>query len=133
MRFELGGVQFLADQHQARGTGLVGAPLAVEVLVEARAHALDQQAHRLVGDGGETLDPQDAVLDHQLGQGVQQQAFVGLGQLDGDGIEGVVIVVVVIVIAVMVMVVVAVAAVDVFLGTGTQAQQHIQGDRCWLR
>jgi hypothetical protein len=59
---------------------LVAAPGAVEVLVEARAHALDQQAHRFAGDGGEALGAQDAELGDQLRQGVEQQAFVGLGR-----------------------------------------------------
>lgn len=37
-RFERGSVQRLADQHQAGDTRLVGAPGAVEVLVETGAH-----------------------------------------------------------------------------------------------
>ncbi len=116
--------QLLTDQHQTRDARFFGAPLTVEMLIETRAHALDQQAHRLVRNRREAFDPQDAVLHHQLRQRVEQQAFVGLRQFDGDRIEGVVIVVVVI--TVVMVIVVTVAAVDMLLGAGAEADQHVQ-------
>ena len=95
------------------------------MLVKTGAHALNQQAHRFARNRGETLDPQNAVADHQLRQGFEQHALFGLGKLDGDGVERVVIVVVM-VIAFMVMIVMAVAAVDVRFRAVTQPQQHIE-------
>ena len=122
-RFQLGSIEVLADQHQAGNARLVGTPGAVEVLVETGTHTLYQQAHRLARDGGEAFGAQDTELHHQLGQRIEQQAFVGFRQVDGDGIESVVVMIVMIV-AVVVRIVVGSAAIDMRLGLGTHAQQR---------
>ena len=57
----------LADHHEPAGARLVAAPGAIEVVLHAVADALEHQAHRLAGDRGEALDPQDRVArDHAL-------------------------------------------------------------------
>ena len=90
-----------------------------------RVPTLDQQAHRLAGDGSEALGAQDAEFDHQLSQGIEQQAFVRFWQVDGNGVEGIVVVIVMI-IALVVCVMVGTATIDVRLGLGAYAQQHLQ-------
>src|SRR5260221_5731608 len=65
-------VKVLPDEHQARTALLALAPGAVEMVVEAAAHALQQPAHGLARDVGKALDTQDAVLLHQRLQRGQQ-------------------------------------------------------------
>jgi len=65
-------VKLLADHHQAADTRLVGLPGAVEVTIEALAHALYQQAHGFSRDRCEAFNPQDAVLGHSVFQCSEQ-------------------------------------------------------------
>ncbi|RMQ95667.1 hypothetical protein ALP94_05660 [Pseudomonas savastanoi pv. glycinea] len=121
--FKCRSVELLTDQHQMSGTLFISTPGAVEVFVEARAHTLNQQAHRFASDGGKTLDPQDAVLHDQLGQRGEQLGFFGLRKLDRNGVERVMVVVIMII--AFVVIVMGLAAIDMLLGFSTQTQQDI--------
>ena len=53
----------MADHHETARARLVRPPGAVEVMLEARADALHQQAHRLAGDFDEAFYAQDIVRE----------------------------------------------------------------------
>ena len=114
-------IEGLADHNQTGDTRLVGLPGAVEVFVKPLTDALQQQAHRFAGNCHKALDTQNAVGADGAFQGLQQTGFLGFGQLDGEGIE-----LVVVVLFVPFQVMVGLARIDMQLGLAVQAQQHVQ-------
>jgi hypothetical protein len=115
-----GGVQLLADEHQARGCSFAVGPGTVEIGIKTAAHALHQQTHLLARQSGKALDAQHAMLLHDGLQGLHQALAVHGTQVQVQGVEGIVVMV-------FVMVVVAVLVVDRQLGGAMLAQQHVQG------
>ncbi len=73
--------------------GSSAAPGAIELVLEARAHALNQKAHRLALDLGEALDAQDVVGIRGAADALDQP-FGGVEgrDVDNEGVEVVVIV-----------------------------------------
>src|ERR1019366_10272381 len=84
----------LADHHETTRARLVRSPGAVEVMLEPRADALHQQAHRLAGDFDKALYAQDIMRERAFREPRDKRRGVRRGRdLDDETVEIVVIVI----------------------------------------
>ena len=121
-----------ADDDQAGAAALACRPRPVEIAVDACTHRLDHLPHRLAGNVGEALQPQDVVAgDHRLQAIVEARGVGDRPGLDDERME--LVVVVIVVGAFVLQLVVGLAIDDVVLGADAETEQHLRRDDAVLR
>jgi len=82
-----------ADDHEAALARLGRTPGPVVIVADARSHRLDQEAHRLAGNGRKTLHPQYIMGLGEAGDALGDEAGIAdLAKLHDEALEIVVVV-----------------------------------------